>query len=64
MTEILSKAITLELSFNGTSETSKSLTVADHGSFVLAMVPVAATDSQGRRVAQGSVDIGGDYLCP
>ena len=46
------------------SETSKTLTISDHGSFVLAMVNAAATDSQGRRVAAGSVDIAGDYLCP
>lgn len=46
------------------SETSKSLTIAGHGSFVLSMVPVASTDAGGRRVAAGSVNVGGDYLCP
>ena len=46
------------------SQSSASLGIAAHGSFVLSMVPVASTDSGGRRVAAGSVNVGGDYLCP
>lgn len=46
------------------SQSSPNIAVAAHGSFVLSMVPVASTDTAGRRVAAGSVNVGGDYLCP
>jgi hypothetical protein len=45
-------------------ETSATLKPSDHGAVVLAMTNVASADSSGRRVAAGSLNISGDYLCP
>jgi len=44
--------------------TDASLKPADHGSLVLSMTNVAGSDSDGRRVAAGAVNVSGDYLCP
>ena len=45
-------------------EASNTLVPADHGSIVLAMTNVAGSDTSGRRVAAGSLNVVGDYLCP
>ena len=45
-------------------EASNTLVPTDHGSIVLAMTNVAGSDTSGRRVAAGSLNVIGDYLCP